>query len=136
MIQNRSRSWTSVRRLYGVDSQALTMTLSSSSGAATGRCPSRNRRVKKLFQDVKPQCGSAGSCSYCSIPTVRRASSLVQPVGLSFRTYSDGGLLKNPYHSCRIALSAALTRGSRNAAYPAGVPIAQSSTPPRGRVAV
>jgi len=105
-------------------------------GPATGRWPSRNRLVKKSFQDVNPQCGSAGSCSYCPIPTACRAASLVQPVGLSLRTYSDSGLLRNPHHSCRIALSAALTRGSRNAACPAGVPIAQSSTAPRGRVTV
>jgi len=116
--------------------QRVRLVLDPEPVAATGRWPSRNRLVKKSFQDVNPQCGSAGSCSYCPIPTACRAASLVQPVGLSLRTYSDSGLLRNPHHSCRIALSAALTRGSRNAACPAGVPIAQSSTAPRGRVTV
>lgn len=60
MIQNRSCRLAFVLIAYGVDSQALTITVSSS-GAATGRSPSLKRRVKKSFHDVKPQCGSSGS---------------------------------------------------------------------------
>jgi hypothetical protein len=40
-------------------SQALTMIVSSS-GAATGRCPARKRRVKKSFHDVNPQGSVVG----------------------------------------------------------------------------
>jgi hypothetical protein len=45
LIQNRSCRLTSALIPYGVDSQALTMTVSSS-GEATGRSPSLKRRVK------------------------------------------------------------------------------------------
>jgi len=65
---------------YGVDSQALTITLSSS-GEATGRSPSLKRRVKKSFHEAKPQCSSFGSCSYCLMPTACRACAHFQPVG-------------------------------------------------------
>ena len=57
-----------------------------SSGAATGRWPSRKRRVKKSFQLVKPQCGSSGSYWYCSMPTACFAASERQPSGESFST--------------------------------------------------
>ena len=52
---------TPVLILYGVDSQALTMTLSSP-GAATGLEVDVSRRAKKSFHDVKPQCLARGSC--------------------------------------------------------------------------
>ena len=42
--------------------------------------------VKKSFHAAKPQCSSFGSCSYCSMPTVRRASAHFQPEGESLRT--------------------------------------------------
>ena len=85
LIQNRSWRWTPTARPYGVDSHALTMTLSSS-GEATGRAPSARRRVKKSFHDVNPQYSSPGSCWYCSMPMARLAASPFQPDGESFRT--------------------------------------------------
>ena len=112
MIQNLSRRCTPVLRPYGVDSHALTMTLSSS-GAATGRAPSTNRLVKKSFHDVKPQYSSAGSCWYCSMPIASCARALFHPVGESLRTYLESGLFRNSPHAVRMFLSAAFTRGSR-----------------------
>src|SRR4051794_20043906 len=97
---------------YEVDSQALTITLSSS-GDATGRSPSLKRRVKKSFHEAKPQCSSCGSCSYCSMPTACTASGLFQPVGDSLSTYSESRLLRNSHQTVKIFLSIALTRGSR-----------------------
>src|SRR5271166_2620460 len=116
---------------YGVDSQALTITVSSSR-AATGRWPSLKRRVKKSFQEAKPQYSSAGSCSNCSIPTARWAASHFQPDGESFSTYSESELSRKSHQAVRIFLSIALIRGSRNAANPAGVPIVQSRIAPSG----
>jgi hypothetical protein len=58
----------------------------SSSGDATGRASGWKRRVKKSFQDVKPQCGSPGLCWYCSMPIAFCASGEVHPAGESFRT--------------------------------------------------
>jgi len=81
LIQNWSWRWTSVLMPYGVDSQALTITLSSS-GEATGRSPSLKCRVKKSFQEAKPQCSSPGSCSYCSMLMARSATGTTQQVKL------------------------------------------------------
>src|ERR1700749_3265037 len=103
LIQNWSWSWTFVARPYGVDSHALTMTLSSS-GESTGRAPSARRRVKKSFQDVKPQNSSSGLYWYCSMPMARLAGSPFQPDGESLRTQRDSPLLRYSHHTLRIFL--------------------------------
>src|ERR1700744_4463102 len=112
--QNRSSSWTSVARPYGVDSQALTMTLSSS-GESTGRAPSARRRVKKSFHDVKPQYSSSESYWQCSMPIARLAAAPFQPDGESSTTQRESPLLRNVHHPLRIFLSISVIRLSRKA---------------------
>ena len=70
------------------------------------------------------------------MPMACRAAGLFQPDGESLSTYSESRLLRNWHQAVRIFLRAALTRGSRNAANPAGVPIVQSRIAPSGVVTV
>ena len=126
LIQNRSRSFTFDSTWYGAASHALTITCGSS-GAATGRAPSRKRRVKKSFHDVKPPCGWSSRYWNCDSPMRLLAASQNQPSGADVsRCARECGPPRKPHHTFSTFCRWALTAASRNSAWPDGMHIGQS----------